>query len=156
MNEVNKLSILLPLNSIITPNIIEENIGISNDYNTFELTKALANKDILKSNKIASHFSKNSKSYPIIVTISILYGLFSKIMCLYFIQSSNPQVIAKELGINSYFLKDYQIGKSKYSKRKLFQIISLLNEYDLKSKGFGNSSVSDGDLLKELIFKILH
>ena len=156
VNEVNKLSILLPPNSIITPDIIEENIGISKEYNTFELTNALINQDILKSNRIAAHFGKNPKNYPLIVTISMLYGVFSKIMCLYFIQSSNPEVIAKELGIRSFFLKDYQVGKSKYSKRKLFQIISLLNEYDLKSKGFGNSSATDGDLLKELIFKILH
>jgi DNA polymerase-3 subunit delta len=156
VNEVNKLAILLPPNSIITPDIIEQNIGISKEYNTFELTNALINQDILKANRIATHFGANPKNYPLVITISMLYGLFSKIMCLYFVKSSNPEVIAKELGVRNFFLKDYQIGKSKYSKRKLFQIITLLNEYDLKSKGVGNSSTTDGELLKELIFKILH
>lgn len=156
VNEITKLSITLPINTIITPDIIEQNIGISKEYNTFELSNALIHKDILKANRISNHFSENPKNYPLVLTLSMLYGLFSKIMSLYFIQSSNPDVIAKELGIKKYFLKDYQIGKRNYSKRKIFQIISLLNEYDLKSKGFENNSIKDEEILKELIFKILH
>ncbi len=155
-NEVNKLAISLPVNSIITPEIIEQNIGISREYNTFELTAALANKDILKANRIATHFSSNQKNYPLVITISMLYVLFSKIMCLYFIESANPNAIAKEIGVNPFFIKDYITGKNNYSKRKLFQIISILNDYDLKSKGYGNSSTTEGELLKEIIFKILH
>lgn len=155
-NEINKLAILLPVNSIITPEIIEKNIGISREYNTFELTSALVNKDILKANRIANHFGSNQKNYPLVVTISMLYSLFSKIMCLYFVESTNPDTIAKTIGVNRFFTKDYITGKNNYSKRKLFQIISILNDYDLKSKGYGNTSTSEGELLKELIFKILH
>lgn len=155
-NELKKLSITLPKNSVITPEIIEQNIGISKDYNIFELSTALANRDIVKANRIVNHFAANEKNYPIVVTIPNLYRLFSKIMGCYFAPSDNPDVIAKTIGINKFFVKDYTTGKRHYSKRQLFNIISYLNEYDLKAKGYGNTSTSDGELLKELVFKILH
>lgn len=155
-NEVDKLAISLPANSMITPEIIEQNIGISKEYNTFELSSAIAAKDVLKTNRIVSHFGNNPKNYPLVVTISMLYGLFSKIMCCHFAGSSNPDVLAKTIGVNRFFIKDYEIGMKNYNKRKLFQIIELLNDYDLKSKGYGNTSSPDGELLKELAFKILH
>lgn len=155
-NEIDKLAISLPPNSMITPEVIEQNIGISKEYNTFELSSALAAKDIVKANKIINHFSANPKNYPLVVTLSMLYGLFSKIMCCHFAGSTNPDVLAKTIGVNRFFVKDYEIGMRNYNKRKLFQIIEILNDYDLKSKGFGNTSTSDGDLLKELTFKILH
>ncbi len=155
-NELKKLSISLPKNSIITPEIIEQNIGISKDYNLFELSSALANRDIVKANRIVNHFGANEKNYPIVVTIPSLYRLFSKIMGIYFAPSDNPDVVAKTIGVNKFFLKDYATGKRNYTKRQLFNIISHLNEYDLKAKGYGNTSSTDGELLKELVFKILH
>lgn len=155
-NELKKLSISLPKNSIITPEIIEQNIGISKDYNLFELSSALANRDIVKANRIVNHFGANEKNYPIVVTIPSLYRLFSKIMGIYFAPSDNPDVVAKTIGVNKFFLKDYTTGKRNYTKRQLFNIISHLNEYDLKAKGYGNTSSTDGELLKELVFKILH
>lgn len=155
-NELKKLSISLPKNSIITPEIIEQNIGISKDYNLFELSSALANRDIIKANRIVNHFGANEKNYPIVVTIPSLYRLFSKIMGIYFAPSDNPDVVAKTIGVNKFFLKDYTTGKRNYTKRQLFNIISHLNEYDLKAKGYGNTSSTDGELLKELVFKILH
>lgn len=155
-NELKKLAISLPKNSIITPEIIEQNIGISKDYNLFELSSALANKDIVKANRIVNHFAANEKNYPIVVTIPSLYRLFSKIMGIYFSPSDNPEVVAKTIGVNKFFLKDYTNGKRNYSKRQLFNIISYLNEYDLKAKGYGNTSSTGGELLKELVFKILH
>lgn len=155
-NELKKLSISLPANSLITPDIIEQNIGISKEYNLFELSSALANRDIVKANRIVNHFGANEKNYPIVVTIPSLYRLFSKIMGIYFAPSDNPDVVAKTIGVNKFFLKDYSNGKRNYSKRQLFNIISDLNEYDLKAKGYGNTSSTDGELLKELVFKILH
>lgn len=155
-NELKKLAISLPKNSIITPEIIEQNIGISKEYNHFELTAALAHRNILRVNKIAKHFASNPKNYPLVKTIPILYSLFSKIMSCHFIQSDSPDVIAQQLKVNRFFVKDYVKGKSNYNKRKLFNIITLLNEYDLKGKGIGNTSASEGELLKELVFKILH
>ena len=155
-NELKKLSISLSPNSIITPDIIEQNIGISKDYNLFELSSALATRDIVKSNKIVNHFASNEKNYPIVVTIPSLYKLFSKIMGTYFAPSDNQDVVANTIGVKKFFLKDYTTGKRNYTKRKLFNIISYLNEYDLKAKGYGNTSSTDGELLKELVFKILH
>lgn len=155
-NELKKLSITLSKNSVITPEIIEQNIGISKDYNVFELTTALSKRDIVKANRIVNHFAANEKNYPLVVTIPNLYRLFSKIMCCYFAPSDNPEVIAQTIGVNKFFVKDYTTGKRNYSKRQIFNIISYLNEYDLKAKGYENVSTSDGELLKELVFKILH
>ena len=155
-NEIKKLSISLPKDSKITPEIIEENIGISKDYNIFELSTAIANKEITKANRIVNHFASNEKNYPLVVTLSSFYRLFSKIMGCYFSPSDQPDIIAKTIGVNPFFTKDYINGKHNYSKRQIFKIIGYLNEYDLKSKGYGNVSSSDGELLKELVFKILH
>lgn len=155
-NELKKLSITLSKNSVITPEIIEQNIGVSKDYNVFELTTALSKRDIVKANRIVNHFAANEKNYPLVVTIPNLYRLFSKIMCCYFAPSDNPEVIAQTIGVNKFFVKDYTTGKRNYSKRQIFNIISYLNEYDLKAKGYENVSTSDGELLKELVFKILH
>lgn len=155
-NEIDKLAISLPENSTISPEIIEENIGISKEYNTFELSAALSARDISKVNKIAAHFGANEKNYPLVVTMSMMYNLFSKIMCCHFAPSSNPDVLATTIGVNKYFIKDYEKGMRNYSKRKLFQIFEILNDYDLKSKGYGNVSATDGDLLKEVVFKILN
>jgi len=155
-NELKKLSIALPKKSVITPEIIEQNIGISKDFNLFELSTAVANRDILKANRIVNHFGANEKNYPIVLTIPSLYRLFSKIMGVYFSPSDNPEVIAKTIGVNKFYLKDYTSGKQNYSKRQIFKAIGLLNEYDLKAKGYGSNSVTSGELLKELIFKIMH
>lgn len=155
-NEIKKLAISLPKNSTITPEIIEKNIGISKDYNIFELSTAIANRDILKANRIVNHFSANEKNYPLVVTLSSFYRLFSKIMGCYFTTSNQPEIIAKTIGVNSYFVKDYINGKRNYTKRQVFTIFKYLSDYDLKSKGYGNTSTSDGELLKELVFKILH
>ena len=155
-NEIKKLSISLPKNSQITPEIIEQNIGISKDYNIFELSTALANKEIIKANRIVNHFASNEKNYPLIITLSSFYRLFSKIMACYFAPSDQPDIIAKTIGVNAFFARDYINGKRNYSKRQIFSIMGYLNEYDLKSKGYGNVSTSDGELLKELVFKIMH
>lgn len=155
-NEIKKLSISLPKNSEITADIIEKNIGISKDYNIFELSTAIANRDILKANRIVNHFAANEKNYPLVLTLSSLYRLFSKIMGCYFSPSNQPDIIAKTIGVNLFFVKDYVNGKRNYTKRQIFTIIKHLSDYDLKSKGYGNSSTSDGELLKELVFKILH
>lgn len=155
-NELKKISISLSKNSIITPEIIEQNIGLSKEFNLFELASSLANRDVVKTNRIVNHFAANQKNYPVFITIPSLYRLFSKIMGVYFSPSDNQEVIAKTIGVNKFFLKDYTSGKRNYSKRQIFNAISLLNEYDLKAKGFGNNSVTDGELLKELVFKIMH
>ncbi len=140
----------------ISPEHIEKNIGLSKDYNSFELQKAIINKDILKANKIIKVFAKNPKDHPIQATISVLYNFFSKLMVYYYLKDKGKANVAKELSVNPYFVQDYAIGARNYSGRKVVAVISTLREYDMKSKGFGNVSADTGDLLKELIFKILH
>ena len=156
-NELEKLILSLPENDKrITPLSIERNIGISKDYNTFELQKALGQKNVLKANRIISYFAKNQKSNPITLTIISLYYFFNKVFRVHFIKDKSRQNIASVLKINPFFASDYEQAAKKYDPRKTAQIISLLREYDMRSKGYGNASASEGDLLRELVYKILH
>ncbi len=156
VNELDKLIINLPANSKITTKHIEENIGISKDYNNFELQNAIAKKDILKANRIINHFGKNQKENPIILTINSLYYYFRKILVYHFTKDKSIRNVAATLQINPYFVKDYQTAARKYNPKKVVQIISYLREYDLKSKGVDSANTAPFELLKELIFKILH
>ena len=155
-NELDKLMITLPEGTQITPELIERNIGISKDYNNFELQKALGLKNILKANRIVDHFSKNQKSNPLVVTIITLFNFFSKVLCYHYLNDKSTKNAASVLKVNPYFLKDYIASAKNYGAGKTIQIISLLREYDAKSKGIGNVSASPGALLKELVFKIMH
>ncbi|MCX6223231.1 MAG: DNA polymerase III subunit delta [Bacteroidia bacterium] len=155
--EIDKLLITLPHgHTKITPEHIEENIGISKDFNSFELDKALSRKNILKANRIVNYLGENQKNNNIAITISTLFYYFAKLLAYHFIDDKSPRNVSASLGINSYFVSDYQQGSMHYPRKKVIQIISLLREFDLKSKGFGSISANEGELLKELIFKILH
>ena len=156
-NELDKLSINIPQGSTITAEEIEKNIGISKDFNNFELQNALGKKDVIKANQIINYFSTNEKNKPIFVTIALLHSYFSKILKFHFLKNkTNDKLIASALGVNPFFVKDYKSAARLYNPRKVVSIIKLLREYDLKSKGIGNVSSKNGDLLKELIFKTLH
>ena len=135
---------------------IEENIGISKDFNNFELTNALSAKDILKANRIVNYFAANPKNNPTTLTISSLYFFFSKVLAYHSLKNKSSAIIASELKINPFFINEYKRAAANYRSQKLVEIISLLREYDLKSKGWGNTGIDPGNLLKELIFKILH
>lgn len=155
-NELDKLMITLPENSSITPDDIEKNIGISKDYNVFELQTALGQKNILKANRIINHFANNPKDNPMVMIIISLFGYFSKILTYHYTKDKSQNNIASVLGVHPYFVKDYISAAKRYNTRKTVAIISMLREYDMKSKGFGNVSTTHGDLLKEMVFKILH
>ncbi len=156
-NELQKLKLVLPKGEAITTEVIEKNIGISKDFNVFELQTALAKKDILKANRIAKYFEQNPKDNPFVVTISSLFNYFSKILQLHFSKNkNNDQVLAGELKVHPFFVKEYKMAARNYSPKKLIKIIGYLREYDLKSKGVNNISTTDGDLLKEMLYKILH
>jgi DNA polymerase-3 subunit delta len=154
--ELDKLCILLKEGDTIDEAIIEENIGISKDYNNFELQNAIMYKDVMKANRIAKYFEANPKNNPMVVTLSALYNLFSKLLILHGLKDGNPQVVARSLGVNPYFVKDYQKAAQFYKLKKSVQALSLLREADLKSKGYNNPSTPDAGLLKELLYKILH
>ncbi len=156
-NEIEKLILTLPKNqSEITTEHIEKNTGISKDFNNFELHKAMVKKDFLKSNRIVNFFANNQKSNPFVLTISSLYIFFSKILIYHYVSHKGDRAIASALKINPFFVSDYHHASKTFNINKVGKIISFLREYDLKSKGVGNISVKEGELLKELVFKILH
>jgi len=156
-NELEKLIITLPAEKpLITTTLIEKNIGISKDYNNFELQKAVGERNILKANMIVHHFANNPKDNPITLTIASLFSYFSKLLTYHYLRDKSKNNVASALKINSFFVKDYEAAASVYNVAKTVRVISLLRSYDMKSKGFGDLSSEPGDLLKELIFKILH
>jgi DNA polymerase III subunit delta len=156
VNETGKLFINLPKGSNITEDYIEQNIGISKEYNVFELQNALGQKNVLKANTIINHLSANPKENPLLVTVALLFGYFNKIMIYHSLSDKSNANVAKALGVNPYFISDYSKAAANYKPEKLIRIISYLRIYDLKSKGVDNVSTSEADLLKELVFKILH
>jgi DNA polymerase III subunit delta len=157
VNELDKLIITLPAGRpVITTSLIEKNIGISKDYNNFELQKAVGEKNVLKANTIVYYFADNPKDNPITLTIASLFGLFSKVLTFHYLTDKSKNNVAAVLKVNPYFVRDYEIYASKYNAAKTVHIISLLRTYDLKSKGFCDPGTDPGDLLKELVFKILH
>ena len=156
VNELEKLTIVLPANTKINAEHIEKNIGISKDFNVFELQNAIANKDVLKANRIINYFAKNQKQHNIIPTISALFNFFTKILQYHFVKDKSQRNVAATIGVSPYFVKDYSLAARNYNARKTVHAISLLREYDMKSKGVDNVSTEPGELLKELIFKIMH
>jgi DNA polymerase-3 subunit delta len=155
-NELNKLVITLGNPKTIDEHDIERNIGISKDYNVFELTKALGNRDLVKANKIVNHFGKNSKDHPLPATLPMLYSFFSKVLLYHTLKSTDNRTVASTLGINPYFAGDYAVAARNYSVKKIARIMSALRSADLRSKGVGSTDASQADLYKELIFDILH
>jgi len=156
-SELDKLLITLPTGSTkITPEHIEENIGISKEYNNFELMKALARRNVAKCYRIVHYFGENPKDNSVSQTVSSLFYFFSKVLALHFIDSRENRDIASTLQLHAFFVSDYQQAAKNFSRKKSVEIISILREYDLKSKGFGSVNTPDGELLKEMIYRILH
>ncbi len=157
-SELTKLTINVPAGTTINTGHIEANIGISKDFNVFELQKAFLKKDVFKANQIALYFTANPKENPLVATLSIMYSFFSKILVFHHTQDKSKANISSVLGINPYFFNDYATAVRVFTEPKTKKIISLLRTYDLKSKGVDNSAAygSDGELLKELIYKIIH
>ncbi len=156
-NELEKLIITLPEGKpAITTALVEKNIGISKEYNNFELQKAIGEKNILKANMIVNYFSNNSKENPITLSIASLFSFFSKLLTFHYLTDKSKNNVAAILKVNPYFVKDYENAAVNYNSKKTVYLISLLRIYDMKSKGYGDLSTEPGDLLKELVFKILH
>ena len=157
VNELDKLMIGKPSEiNTITPELVEKNVGISKDFNNFELLNALVTKDVFKTNRIVFYFEQNPKNNPIAPTLTVLYNFFSNLMIYYYLPDKSQGVVARDLGVNPYFVKDYQLAARNFNGWKTMEIISLLRTYDAKSKGVENASASEGELLKELVYKILH
>jgi len=155
-NEIDKLIISHDKSKPIDVKLIEANIGISKDFNNFELQKALGQKDVLKANRIINYFAANPKDNPAILTIISLFQYFNKLFIYYLLKDKTKMNVAKELKINPFFVNDYMMAAKNYNAKKVVEVISFLRDYDLRLKGVNNVSTSQGDLLKELIFKIMH
>jgi len=154
-NELEKLLLNVNGGQEITLKHIHDNIGISKEYNVFELQSALGRKDVFKANQVINYFEANPKANPMVLVLGNLNTFFTKVLTYHYVKDKTPQNLAREMGINPYFIKDYEQAARNYNYAKTMQIISYLSEYDLKSKGV-NSTGGDGGLMKELIFKILH
>ena len=135
--------------------LVERNIGISKDYNIMELQAALIRGDIVKANKIAQYFA-GSKDHPMIRELAPLFTFFSNLLMYHYMPVKAPATVAKELGVNPYFVKDYEMAAKRYPAAKTFLIVGYLREIDARLKGINNPSAKDADLWKELIFKIMH
>ncbi|MBW2937684.1 DNA polymerase III subunit delta [Aureisphaera sp. CAU 1614] len=153
-NELEKLQLIIKPGEQITPQIVEENIGISKDFNNFELQSAIATKDIKKAFGIVQYFGQNPKNHPIVMTVALLYSFFSKLLKYHSI--SDKSTAPKALGVNPYFIKEYQEAAYNYPMKKVSAIVSAIREIDMKSKGVGAANLSQGDLLKELLVKIFN
>lgn len=157
VHEIDKLIITLPSGSKqITSTHIEQNIGISKDFNRFEFAKAVGQREILKANRIVDYFSKNPKASPLVLSISSIFQYFQKIFKYHFLKDKSERNVAVELSVNPFFVSEYKNAARIYNPAKCVQIFRLLREYDLRSKGLNNDSTDDGELLKELVYKIMH
>lgn len=155
-NELEKLQIILPVGSTITPKHIEENIGFSKDYNNFELLNALGSRNQLKAFQIVQYFSDNPKANPLVVTTSTIFGFYIKILKYHGLKDRNPKNVASALGVSPYFLKDYDVALKNYPMKKVSQIVTALRDIDVKSKGVGANALPQSDLLREMLYKIFN
>ena len=154
-NELEKLQIILPKGTQISPEHIEENIGISKDYNNFELRKAIGEKNTIKAFRVVNYFAENPKDNPMVVTVSLLFNFFSQLLHFHGLNDKSPRNVASALKVNPYFVNEYIAAARHYPMRKVSAVISTLREFDVKSKGVGANAIPQGDLLKELLVRIL-
>ena len=154
-NELDKLMLILSEGTIINPTHIEENIGISKDFNNFELRKAVGEKNVVKANRIIAYFAENPKNNPMVMTISLLNSFFTQLLLFHSLDDRSKNSVAKMLGVNPFFVDEYFLAARNYPMRKVAQVIAFLRDADIKSKGVGANQTNE-DVLKELLFKILH
>lgn len=154
--EANKLMVNVPAGSEIGSVEVEKFIGISREYNFFEFQKAMLNKNVEKAQKIAFHFAENSKQNPVAPMIILLYNFFSKVLQVHDLGNISDAEIAKETGLNPYFVRDYTTARKNYSLGKVVRILEEIKNADLKMKGVIGKNVSDRDIILDLSFMILH
>ncbi len=142
--------------SEITAEAVEKNIGISKDHNIFELQNALSFKDASKAFRIVDHFAMNPRRHPLPGTVGSLYKYFTKVLLLQQLKTNNERSIASELKVHPFFVKEYRQAAKNYPIKRLRHIFSILREYDLKAKGWNNVSTGEGELLREMVLKILN
>lgn len=156
-NEIKKLILNVDPDVEIQALHIEQNIGISKDFNVFELQSALAKRNTMKAMQIIDYFASNPKSNPLPVIISNLGNYFTKILKYHYLPDRSPQVAARQLGVHAFFLKEYEVAARNFNRKKTFEVIHYLSQYDLKTKGMDSGPYTDNrEIIRELIFKILN
>ncbi len=156
-NEVEKVLINMGDRKTINMDDIEKNIGISKEFNSFELNSAIVKRDVLKANRIIDYFAANKKDNPLVLILGNMNSYFSKLFTYHYLPDKSKGNVAKELKVNPFFVSEYEMAARNFNFDKTCQVISLLREYDLKSKGVESTGNTDeGELLKELVWKILH
>lgn len=156
-NELEKLMVALPPSKRIDDADVEYNIGISKDFNVFELQKAIGSKDLPKANRIINYFGDNPKENPIFMVISVLYGYYTKLLKLHFSKDKNKSTVATMLGVNLFFVNDYFEAVRNYSWTDCMNCIEVLREFDLKSKGYNSTSdITQKELYREMLFKLMN
>jgi DNA polymerase-3 subunit delta len=156
--ELEKLVTALPDGTReITPDFIEERVGVSKDYNIFEFRDAIVNKNVLKANKIAAYYESNPKTYPIQLVTAAIFPFFANLMLAFYSPDKTDRGIAEQLDLKStWAVKDYTAGMRNYTATQTMHIINLIRKYDAKSKGVDATSNTGEGLLKELLYLILH
>ncbi len=154
-NELEKLRIVLGENTNINEQHIEMHIGISKDYNIYELVNSISQKHTQKAFKIVQYFQYNPKAGELVVIIAALFKLFTQLMRVHFTANKSRENIAKHVGVHPFVAGELLSAAQNYDPKKIASVIALLHEYDLKSKGVGNSQMSNAALLNELVFQIL-
>ena len=155
-NEIGKVIINLPKGGKITQELVHKNIGISKDYNVFEFQKAIAMRDVLKANRIVNYYAANSKAHPIIPTVGFLFSYFSKLLLFHGAKDKSDKGLASTMGIPPFVLKEYKAAAQNYPLGKVMENIGFLKKADLKSKGVDSGAISEGDILQELVFSLMH
>ncbi|NDV14894.1 DNA polymerase III subunit delta [Muricauda sp. TY007] len=154
-NELDKLTLVVPPTTEITPDLIEEHIGISKDFNNFELKKAIGERNVKKVSQIMDYFAQNPKDNPFVVTVTLLNTFFTQLLQYHGLKDHSPGNVAKALGVNPYFVNEYVVAAKNYPMKRVSGIISSLRTLDLKGKGVGASNMTQADLLKELLSEII-
>ncbi|MFC4220153.1 DNA polymerase III subunit delta [Flagellimonas marina] len=154
-NELTKLALVVPPATEITAELIEQHIGISKDFNNFELKKAIGERNVGKASQIIDYFAQNPKDNPFVVTVTLLNTFFTQLLQYHGLKDHSPGNVAKVLGVNPYFVKEYTVAARNYPMKRVSGIISSLRELDLKSKGVGANNMAQSELLKELLTEII-
>ena len=155
-NEIGKVILNLKPGDEITIANVQDNIGISKDFNIFELNSAIGKRNIYKVNQIVNYFGSNPKSNPFVLTIAQLYSYFMKLLTYHKLESRDRTQVASALGVNPYFVQEYESAAKVYPAQHCIRNISYLRDFDMRSKGVNNESATEGQLLKELVFKLVH
>ena len=156
VNELEKLFIVIEDGQQINERHVEEHIGISKDYNVFELSNAILEKDIEKAYKIVQYFGENPKATHITVVLGSIYALYQRLFKAHFAKTNDPRQLASALGIHPYPAKELLLNKRKHPAKVISRNFGILREYDLLAKGVGTGGTSDSELMKELVYKLMH